>query len=206
MRRRLRQLRSKARFLRIAAHESKRADGTSETARKPGLWRRLTLRRADGQVYLDRWGVGHDRIGRVLVHKMSAPDPGVDLHDHPWTFVSIVLWGGYDEERADTRDAFRFAEIALRVGPQAKRGHTVNRRWLSARRLRLDECHRITRLHRRTCWTLVVAGPRRRGWGFYLPHEYLPEALYDATVRAGRRDLWSDQNVAARPWKENADA
>lgn len=69
-----------------------RPGGAWETTRKRGLYRRLTLRRADGEVYLNRWGIGHDRVGGVLLHRMDAPDPGVDLHDHPWWFVSIILW------------------------------------------------------------------------------------------------------------------
>lgn len=178
-----------------------RLDGTWERSIKKGLYRRLTLRRADGQVYLNRWGLGHDRIGRVLLHKMEAPDPGVDLHDHPWWFVSIVLWGGYTEQRADIREAPMFARIAEKHGkPGCRRGVVDERRPGTARLMRLTECHTITALHRRTCWTLVIGGPRRRKWGFYLPTGYMVEAEYDATVRAERRDLWSEQNVAARPW------
>lgn len=176
-----------------------RLDGTQETARRPGLYRRLRLRRSDGRVYLDRWGVGHDRIGRVLLHKMSAPDPGIDLHDHPWWFVSIVLWGGYTEQRALQREAPGFALIADRY-PTCTRGIVERRRVGSVKTMRLDECHTITELHARSCWTLVIGGPRRRSWGFYMPDGYLSEFEYDRTVRATRRDLWSDQNVAARPW------
>jgi len=176
-----------------------RVDGTWETSRKKGLYRRLRLRRADGQVYLDRWGIGHDRIGRVLLHRMEAPDPGIDLHDHPWWFVSIVLWGGYTEERALCREAPGLAQIAERWPETCTRGVVEHRRWLSVRRMRLDECHTITGLHRRRVWTLVIGGPRCRSWGFYLPTGYVSEKVYDETVRADRRDLWSDQNVAARP-------
>lgn len=183
----------------MRAARGARPDGTWETARKHGLYRRLTLRRADGQVYLDRWGIGHDRIGGVLLHRMEAPDPGIDLHDHPWTFVSIVLWGGYTELRAEARLAQDFARLAEN-SPDCRRGTEVRRRLGSARMMRLDECHTITRLHRRRCWTLVLKGPRRRSWGFYLPGGYMPEAQYDATVRAERRDLWSDQNRQAQPW------
>lgn len=182
--------------------ESKRQSrphGAWETARKRGLYRRLTLRRADGEVYLDRWGIGHDRIGGVLLHRMEAPDPGADLHDHPWTFVSIVLWGGYIEQRALSREAPFFAQLAERHGG-CTRGIIEERRLGSVRVMRLDECHTITALRHRRCWTLVIKGPRRRLWGFYLPDGYMPEARYDATVRAERRDLWSDQNEKVRPW------
>lgn len=66
----------------------------------------------------------------------------------------------------------------------------------------MTECHTITDLHRRTCWTLVIGGPRRRKWGFYLSDGYMVEADYDATVRAERRDLWSDQRADERPWSD----
>lgn len=183
-----------------AASRQSRPNGAWETTRKRGLYRRLTLRRADGQVYLNRWGLSHDRIGGILLHAMEAPDPGVDLHDHPWWFVSFVLWGGYTEQRSLVREAPMLAQIAERFGPSALRGVEVKRRPLSMRSMRLDECHTITTLHRRTCWTLVIKGPRRRSWGFYLPGGYMPEAEYDATMRAERRDLWSDQNEQVRPW------
>lgn len=180
----------------------KRVDGTWETARKAGLFRRLRLRRADGRVYLDRWGLGHDRVGRVLLHRMAAPDPGVDLHDHPWWFVSIVLWGGYTEQRAYTREAPMMARIAEHFDSLAcTHGVVEERRPWSIRTMRLDECHTITHLRRRTCWTLVIGGPRRRSWGFYLADGYMSEHEYDRTVRADRRDLWGEVGAStARPW------
>lgn len=157
-----------------------------------GVRRRLTLRRGDGDVYLDRWGLSHPRIGGVLVHRMTAPDPGVDLHDHPWWFGSLILWGGYDEERNDTRTApfdARFAEAIEGAGGRAPRGWLVERRWLSWRSMRLDECHRIIRLRRRTCWTLVVNGPRRRTWGFYEPKGWVKHT--DSATE--RRDLAAER-------------
>jgi hypothetical protein len=178
-----------------------RADGTSETEKKQSLYRRLRLRRADGLVYLDRWGIGHDRIGRILLHHMSAPDPGRDLHDHPWAFLSIVLWGGYLEVRADTRTAVELAKHAQASPlPRAVAGHLVPRFRGSVRFLGLHECHTIVELYGPTCWTLVIGGPRRRRWGFYTADGYMDEKLYDATVRADRQDLWSDQNADRRPW------
>jgi len=157
-----------------------------ETSRKKGLYRRLILRRFDGRVYLNRWGIGHDRVGGILLHRMDAPDPGIDTHDHPWFFVSLILKGGYIEYRSTNRES----EEQTRV---------VRLRW-SIRTMRLDECHTITELIHDQSWSLVLRGPRRRQWGFYPPEGYMNESKYDGTVRAGRRDLWSDQRVSERPW------
>lgn len=180
--------------------DTTRADHTWERSRRKGPWRRLRLRRADGQIYLDRWGFAHDRLGGVFLHRMEAPDPGIDLHDHPWAFLSIIVWGGYTEQRALIRDAPRFAAISEEWPETCTRGLVEHRRLFSARRMRLDECHTITHLRRRTSWSLILRGPRVRSWGFYLPDGYMSEREYDATVRAERRDLWSDQRAGERPW------
>ena len=118
--------------------------------------RRLRLTRSDGLVYLDRWGVELKRVGGVFLHRMNAPDPGWDLHDHPWTFVSLILKGGYVERRANVRTPLIYHEKPRRLG--------------SLGATRLDQAHTISRLRGRTSWSLVIHGPRVRLWGFYVPH------------------------------------
>lgn len=172
--------------------------GALERSDRRGLYRRLTLRRADGRVYLNRWGVQHPRLGAIFLHRMDAPDPGIDLHDHPWTFVTVILKGGYVEQRANIRHAVAQAWHAEN-GVLLARGRTVTLRPGSVKMMRLDECHTIFRLLKEQSWSLVLAGPVRCKWGFYTPDGYLDEKRYDETVRAGRRDLWSDQNTE-RPW------
>lgn len=183
---------------------NRRQDGTSEeTGCKPGLYRRMRLRRADGQIYLDRWGLRVPWLGLVYLHRMQAPDPGVDLHDHPFWFASLVLWGGYVEERASVREAPGLAaEAERRTGfrlpsgrwfPNRRRGAVVEaRRPGTLRTMRLDECHTITHLFRRTSWSLVIGGPYVRRWGFYTADGWVDERTYDETVRAERRDLWNE--------------
>lgn len=173
-----------------------RPHGSTESSARVGpfgLVRRLRLRRADGDIYLDRWGIGHDRIGRVLIHRMQAPDPGIDLHDHPWWFASIILKGGYTELRADIRDAVVFAGLAD-LHPSSDRGVPVDRRPGSIRTMRLDECHTITRLrNERSSWSLVIGGPRRRRWGFYMASGFVSDRRYVEEVRSERRDLFVER-------------
>lgn len=175
-----------------------RVDGTSDTSRHGRrLVRRMILRRADGRIYLNRWGIGHKKIGSIFLHRMDAPDPGIDLHNHPWWFASLVLWGGYIEERANSDDAPALARHAEQLdvprwGVHWPRGTVVRRRPGSFRSLDLGECHTITGLLRSRCWTLVVTGPTRRTWGFFLPTGFVDEDEYDRTVRVDRRDLWNE--------------
>lgn len=69
--------------------------GPLRTDQRRPWWRKLDLIH-DGRTFLRRRGVDARLFG-VLLHRIDAPDPGLDLHDHPWPFVSIVLRGGYTE-------------------------------------------------------------------------------------------------------------
>lgn len=137
--------------------------------RRAGMFRRLQLVGPDGR-FLDRVGIDLNLLG-VYLHRIDQADPGLDLHDHPWPFLSIVLRGGYTEEVVDTREAGRAAR-------------RFRRSWLrgSAHRLRLHEAHRIIDVLPGTV-TLVLRGRKQRQWGFYLPYGWVDQQKYDYATR-----------------------
>ena len=86
----------------------------------------------------------------VYLHEFIQPDKDRDLHNHPWrTSLSLVLVGGYDEER--------FIEDG--VGVRSLRPGRVNV-------IRRDDYHRVVRLRAPTAWTLFVSGKYVGPWGF----------------------------------------
>lgn len=150
--------------------------------------RRLTLTH-DGRRFLDRWGLVHDRIGGFYLHHISGPDPGMDLHDHPWSFISIVLSGGYFDKQAQIHaDGSRHEPAqgnywGWRQIVDVTRPDGIRRRWLpSVHRMPLDVAHRIVAADRGT-WTLVLRGPTRRVWGFFPPGGRVPFTEYDYQTR-----------------------
>ena len=140
---------------------------------------RLRLRDNAGRIFLDRWGWECRWFG-VYVHRVAAPDPGLDLHDHPWPFVSFVLWGGYVDEVYPAREASR-------VAPDLDRWSTARglprrcRRW-RWHRVPLTDAHRIVSVEPRT-WTLVVRGCKSRPWGFYERSGWVHWQSYDYAAR-----------------------
>jgi hypothetical protein len=161
------------------------------STRRWAFWRKMILRRADGIAYLDRLRIVQTPWFGVYLHRMDAPDPGLDLHDHPWRFVSLVLRGGYDEYRTETRVATMFADLSERWPTTCTPGVVNVRKRGSIQGMRLDECHTIHRLHRTPTWTLMFVGRRVRGWGFYLPTlaeqwGYVPSEHYE---NLNRREL-----------------
>lgn len=99
--------------------------------------------------YMHRW-VLTTPWGTVRLHHIVRSDDDRCLHDHPWSFVSLILRGGYFDITAD-------AERWCRAG-------TIVRH-------RAEDAHRLVVLPRSvgTTWTLVFTGPRRRKWGFHTP-------------------------------------
>lgn len=101
-------------------------------------------------VYLTRWRIVQTPWGGLYLHRMEGPDPRATLHDHPWSFLSLILRGGYVERRLDP--------MTMRVDE----GHRV--RWWN--RMRATDAHSIRSLLRVPTWTLLLVGKRRRTWGY----------------------------------------
>lgn len=83
----------------------------------------------------------------ICLHWLHKPDPEPYDHDHPVSFLSIILRGGYSE--------FRNGRL---------RWH----RWFNYVRASVDDCHTIVYVKPHTL-TLCLMGPKVREWGFYRP-------------------------------------
>lgn len=86
----------------------------------------------------------------ICLHWIHKPDPDPYLHDHPVSFLSVILRGGYSEVRV------------LPVG-----GWTYGWNWFW-NYIRATDVHRIERVKPGTL-TLCFMGPKAQEWGFYTP-------------------------------------
>lgn len=123
----------------------------------------------DGEemLYLRRWYLFRCRWFSIRLHHIVLPDVDRWPHDHPWPFVAIVLWGGYDEVHGPAGVAYP---------ARHKRVRRFNRHSAT-------DVHRITRLHRgeRGAWTLFLTGREQREWGFTMPDGWM--AWHEALAR-----------------------
>lgn len=100
----------------------------------------------------------------VYLHKHLRPDPQRELHDHPFSFVSIIFKGAYRERR--------MASVPLR--------HDA----LSVRWMKAEWPHSILELLRVPTWTLLLCGRRRREFGFHTAEGWKNLADYEKWVRS----------------------
>lgn len=116
--------------------------------------------------YMRRWIVQTDSGGSIHLHKILRSDNDRAPHNHPWNFVSIVLWGGYHEELYDARRH-------RGIGPawDVRLTGVLNRRPLTARYIDAKTLHKV-KLRGRPAWTLCITGPKVKvlgkvkSWGF----------------------------------------
>ena len=95
---------------------------------------------------------------RVYLHVLGRPDKDREYHDHPWSFWTIILWGGYTEKSHILNDD----GTPTGVYADDKLG------WLSVRFRPATHAHKITKLHTKRVITLVLRSNQKdRDWGFW---------------------------------------
>lgn len=99
----------------------------------------------------------------VCLHWLNKPDPEPFMHDHPVSFLSIILRGGYIERR---------------------NGRLECRIWHNFIRATPDDTHTIVLVQPGTL-TLCLMGPKVREWGFHTPGGWVWWKTYYTTFRTG---------------------
>ena len=114
--------------------------------------KRIVLDRVNNEPYLERYYVFlKDRKSfpfNIFIHKFLKSDPD-DLHDHPWSYFTFILKGGYYEWVPGNN-----CEVRLWRGP----GHF--------RMCKAESLHRIELKPGVTCWTVFMPFVKVREWGF----------------------------------------
>lgn len=100
------------------------------------------------QPYLTRYTLLERKSFQICLHVFHRSDAD-DLHDHPWPFVSLILWRGYIEDTGNTRSRKYPGMILFR-----KATHR----------------HRIELVNNKKAVTLVIMGKRKREWFFFTKH------------------------------------
>lgn len=92
-----------------------------------------------------RYNVANNRYFRIFIHQMHAPIAPPKCHDHPWSFVTFIVKGGYWETTDGENFTWR-APGSILYRPAAF-AHTVK-----------------TNPPEHKSWSVVVAGPTVRQW------------------------------------------
>jgi hypothetical protein len=113
--------------------------------------------RGDGRdPYLTRWIIFKFRLIALYFHQFHRSD-AEDLHDHPWNFISIILWRGYYEQTFTSGGLLKIKRVYPGTILYRKSSHA----------------HRVILIDRKPAYTLVVRFKDKLNWGFYQRGTYI---------------------------------
>lgn len=113
--------------------------------------------RGDGdQPYLTRYTLLQTKRGNLHFHVFHRSD-GPEMHDHPWAFISVILWRGYREY---------CHENAFWQGKRTWPGQILYRM--------ASHTHRVELIDGKRAVTLVWTFKREREWGFFTKKGWQP--------------------------------
>lgn len=123
-------------------------------------WRRVIWScAADRGLLLTRYYVIDRPSFGIYLHHLQTSDEDRALHDHPWTFITFLIGGGYYEwveTTAGLREYWR-PRFSVLYRPAEWR-------------------HRLSLV--RPTWTLVIRFKARRLWGFWTPSGFMDHKAY----------------------------
>lgn len=115
----------------------------------------------EGKTHFRRWAIAETEFFNIYVHNVARSDEEKDPHDHPWSFVSLILKGGY-REQVWTKGVMRTVVNTP--------GHLVIRR--------TTDFHKLTLLGD-SAWTLVLTGPKVHAlWGYQTAMGWIDHVNY----------------------------
>lgn len=121
------------------------------------------LLHADGSLYMGRWEFFRSRLFWPRLHYIATPDLDRHLHDHPASFFSLVLAGGYAEERPATIDPCFRPDVGKEATIKSWRGPG------SFAFRRACDRHKISYVLPNTYTLFIFFGGKQHWWGFYTP-------------------------------------
>jgi hypothetical protein len=91
-----------------------------------------------------RYAIWRGKRFNIYLHRLYAPNEAPQCHDHPWSFVTILLWNGY-LEWFEGQWHRRFAG-------------TIMRR-------KATDTHNVITPYG-VCWSLIITTKKSRDWSF----------------------------------------
>ena len=121
--------------------------------------------------YLTRWEFLSSKWFAIYLHKFHRSDDNSSLHDHPWNFITIPLWRGYND-------------CTYNGGMDKDGSPTYNRKrmWpLTIHYRPATHIHFVELIDNKVAWTLIIRFKYIRWWGFWnkgmftIFHEYFTQ-------------------------------
>lgn len=125
----------------------------------------------EGIVHFRRFRLLETPIFRIYLHQILQADKDKHLHDHPWSFVALILKGHYEEKLLINGSSHKLN--------QCKFGKIIFRK--------STQFHCINNVFEPT-WTLVFAHGKKREWGYQTELGWIDHKTYRSLKNVDRKN------------------
>lgn len=143
--------------------------------------KKRTILKRDNEPYLIRTTLFACKWFSIKIHKALISDSD-GPHDHPWNYLSLILWGGYWEERTTIKIHNR---LDWDGSYDTWTDHIKSRVWygpLSLLYRRGDQLHRLILPKGKYSISLIFTFRKWRKWGYIRDgawQQYPHQQIYD---------------------------
>ena len=123
------------------------------------------IKSKSGKIHFRRWEILKTQWFSIWIHGIYAADEDKHLHNHPWDFKSLVLKGSYIEETENGVILQSPGKLNSRNG---------------------CEYHKIKELKTPSVYTLFIATPLKREWGYNVDGEFIQHENYRQLKRENK--------------------
>ena len=121
--------------------------------------------------YLIRYTLFTCKYFSIKIHKILISDPS-DMHDHPWDYISIILWGGYYEETLITeKEHIYHRENSSIINSVERLNNTFHyKKWYKPGSILIrkgDAPHRLIIPEGKFAISLIFTSYKYRLWGYH---------------------------------------
>jgi len=132
----------------------------------------------EGVVHFKRYRLLSTPWFNIYVHNILHSDEDLYPHDHPWAFMSLILWGSYLEEWLGAYEDWYYRRTGRLRKDKRSMGSLIIHR--------AKDFHKLT-LHTRSVWSLVFTfGKRRPSWGYQTPQGWIDFQSYRELKNEGK--------------------
>ena len=128
--------------------------------------------------YLVRYTLFSCKWFSIKLHHILISDEDC-LHDHPWAFISIGLWGSYLEYRQWDPQILRDFRNKAQYTVATETHRRYRAPWIIYRPA--NSIHRLEL--KKPVWTLVITFKKVRQWGFWTRKGWIPWFKYSPQER-----------------------
>lgn len=130
------------------------------------------IRSKAGALHFQRYAIFETSLVSLYIHRIFKADEDRYMHNHPWNFLTMILWGSY---------------VALESGEQSALSLQLNGPDVVAKGpgsvsyMDRDHFHRILSIRSGPVTTLFLAFGKKKPWGYLVhPSTTIPYAFVDS--------------------------